>query len=296
MSSIINVGDVVASNNYFTKSSVAWGAIISGAVAAVAVSLILLILGSALGLSSISPWSYGQTVAAFTVKAAIWLIVMQWVASGLGGYIAGRLRNKWINTDSEEVLFRDTAHGFLTWAVATLLAVTLFTSTAASIVSGGVKAVSTVASGVAANSDKEEVFDNFGANNAYYIDTLFRSATPNTNISTKEVTVEATRILANGIKNGNVSDADKAYLAQLVSARTGISTEEASRRVDDVISQLNSATAKAKEDAEKARKTAMQVSIYIFLSLLIGAFIASCSAALGGRHRDQYQLYENQLK
>jgi len=47
-----------------------------------------------------------------------------------------------------------------------------------------------------------------------------------------------------------------------------------------------SAKETAKEGLNEARKTAMKVSLYTFLSMLIGAFIASAFAALGGKHRD----------
>jgi len=290
MSSMTDVrrDDVIAGTTYHTKTCVAWGAIIAGAFAAAAVSLILLILGSALGLSSISPWAHGQTVAEFTAKAAIWLIVMQWIASGLGGYLTGRLRSKWHSMHTEEVFFRDTAHGFLAWAVATVLTATILASAATSIVSGGVHATATVAAGAAANPGNMPRPDNFGEANGYYIDSLFRSNTPNANADPKDMRGETTRILAMDMKNGTVPDGDKTYLAQLVSARTGLNNADASKRVDDVIAELNASKDKAKQDAEEARKTAMHVSLYIFLSLLIGAFIASSAAALGGRHRDEY--------
>jgi len=285
MSSMTDIRrDDIADGIYSTKTCVAWGAIIAGAFAAAAISLILLILGSALGLSSVSPWSHPETVAAFTVKTAIWLIVMQWIASGVGGYLTGRLRSKWLNMHTDEVFFRDTAHGFLAWAVATVLTATVLASAATSIVSGGVHAVVTVAAGAAANPTPRPENDA----NGYYIDSLFRSGAPSANADTKDVRAETTRILMVDLKNGSVPDADKAYLAQLVSARTGLNQTDASARVDDVVTQLSAAKDKAKQDAEEARKTAMHVSIYIFLSLLIGAFIASCAAALGGRHRDEY--------
>jgi len=280
--------DIIVDSNS-AKTCVAWGAIIAGAFAAAAISLILLILGSALGLSSVSPWSRPETIAAFTVKSAVWLIVMQWIASGIGGYLTGRLRSKWANMHTDEVFFRDTAHGFLAWAVATVLTASILASAATSIVSGGVHAAATMAAGAAATPlvpgapprPENDI-------NGYYIDSLFRSNTPNANTDSKDVRAETTRILMLDLKNGSVPDVDKTYLAEQVSAHTGLNQSDASKRVDDVIAQLNAVKEKVKQDAEDARKTAMHVSIYIFLSFLIGAFIASSAAALGGRHRDQY--------
>ena len=129
-------------------SAVSWAAIIAGAVGAAALSLILLLLGSGLGLSMASPWS-GPSATTFAVSTAIWLIVVQWLASGVGGYIAGRLRTKWNGIHTDEVAFRDTAHGFLAWALATLLVAGLLGSAVSSIVGGGASAVSSIASGAA---------------------------------------------------------------------------------------------------------------------------------------------------
>lgn len=293
----IRSGDVTANSNYDIKScstDVAWGAIIGGAFTAVAISLILIILGSALGLSAISPWSYGDSVTGFTIKTAIWLIIMQWIASGLAGYLTGRLRGRWEGVNADEAFFRDTAHGFLAWAVATVITATTLASAAGSVISGGVHATVAIASGSetgegqGAAQSKGEDIDGLGNLTGYYIDSLFRPVAPDANVEAKDVRAEALRIMAMGIKNGSVPDADKTYLAQLVAARTGLGADEAARRVDDIISQINTAREKVKQSAEEARKTAMHVSIYMFLSLLVGAFIASSSAALGGRHRDEY--------
>jgi len=129
-------------------SAVSWPAIFAGAFVAAASSLVLVALGSGFGLASVSPWpNSGVSATTFTVMTAIWLIVVQWLASGLGGYVAGRLRTKWATTHTHEVFFRDTAHGFITWAVATVLVVLVLTSAAASAVSSGVDAAATVASG-----------------------------------------------------------------------------------------------------------------------------------------------------
>jgi len=127
---------------------VSWPAIFAGAFAAAASSLVLVALGSGFGMASVSPWpNSGVSATTFTVMTAIWLIVVQWLASGLGGYVAGRLRTKWANTHTHEVFFRDTAHGFITWAVATVLVVAVLTSAAATAITGGVHAAANVASG-----------------------------------------------------------------------------------------------------------------------------------------------------
>src|SRR5690349_12593494 len=123
------------------SGAVSWGAVIAGAVGAAALSLVLFVLGSGLGLAVVSPWSHeDRSGATVTVATIVWLTFMQLAASVLGGYLAGRLRSRWLTVHSNEVFFRDTAHGFLAWAVSTLLMATLLSSAIGATVSAGLKA------------------------------------------------------------------------------------------------------------------------------------------------------------
>jgi hypothetical protein len=268
-----------------STSAITWTAILGGAVAAAALSLMLFALGSGLGLASVSPWSNsGASAKAFTIATAIWLIIVQWLSSGLGGYLAGRLRKKWVGVHTHEVFFRDTAHGFLAWALATVVGAALLASAASSLLSGGVQAAATVASGAAEGATQGAVQENPFA---YYVDSLFRSDHPSANSSDQDARAETTRILGMGIGNGDVPAGDKTYLAQLVAARTGLSQADAEKRVDEVIAKAKAAETKARQIADSARKAGAYLSIFTALSMLIGAFIAAAAAALGGQHRDE---------
>ncbi len=260
------------SNLESSKSGIHWGASLGGAAAAAAVSLILMPLGTGLGFSSFSVFTAtGASAVTFTAGLAIWLVIMQWVSSGIGGYVAGRLRVKWADLHTDEVFFRDTAHGFLAWAVATIVTVALIACATLGTVHAGVDAAATVASGGAGNNKM-----------AYYADSLYRGST------TADVnTAEAGRILATEA-TGSLTSEDKAYLVQNVVAHTGVAQPEAEARVDHALAQIDDAKAKAAKAAETARKTTVGVSFALALSLLIGAFIASVAAALGGRLRDKY--------
>lgn len=282
---IVNSGSATESST----SAVAWAAIIGGAFAAAAISLILLALGAGIGLSSASPWpGSGSSVATFTVGAAVWLIVVQWLSSGLGGYLTGRLRTKWVGMHTDEVFFRDTVHGFLSWAVASVVAVAFLASATSSIVGGGARVAGGAVSAVVGGASQGAAQRVGGGGPAgYYVDALYRSDHPSGN--TTDVTAETARILARGAVNGGtVPDADKAYLSQLVVARTGLSKADADKRVSDVLSQEQAAEAKVRQVADDTRKAGAKLSFYFFFSMLIGAFIASVGGALGGRHRDEY--------
>src|SRR6476620_1567563 len=131
-------------------SAVSWAAILAGAVVAAATSLILVLVAAGMGLASVSPWSgSGASGTPILVMTAIALLIIQWLSAGVGGYVTGRLRTKWVGTHTHEVFFRDTAHGLLSWAVATVITVGLVSSATSSLVGTGVQATASVASGAA---------------------------------------------------------------------------------------------------------------------------------------------------
>lgn len=262
-----------------SKSGIHWAAILGGAAAAASISAILLPLGSALGFASISAYNPGESLVTFTAGMAIWLVVMQWASSGVGGYIAGRLRVKWADTHSDEVFFRDTAHGFLAWAMATLFTFAFAAIVALGAVNAGVQAGATVASGAAAASADD--LD-------YYADSLYRTTTPATAVTATDARAETARILATGAKNGVLPPADRAYLTSQVATRTGVSQAEAEARVNTTLAQIEAAKAKTLKAAEDARKAMIAFHTALCISLLVGAFIACVTAALGGRLRDNY--------
>jgi hypothetical protein len=278
---------VVADEGSGSQSAVSWAAVIAGGIAAVAISLLLVALGAGIGLSSVSPWSTSNpSSTTFTVLAAVWLIIVQWLASGLGGYLAGRLRTKWSSLHTDEVFFRDTAHGFLAWALASILVAAFATSSVTSAVSSAGRAVSGVAES-AASTATQAVANQPSSGSGYFLDTLFRKDQPDANASSQDARAEAGRILARSIANGSLDPNDRTYLAKLVAARTGISQQDAEKRIDGVMSQMNAAEDKAKSAAEAARKASAKGSFYLFFSMLVGAFIASAAGALGGRQRDE---------
>jgi hypothetical protein len=272
------------------KSAASWPAILAGAFVAVSASLILIVLGSGLGFAAISPWpGHGASAAGLTVTAAIWLIVTQWIAAMLGGYVAGRLRTKWTGTHTHEVFFRDTAHGLITWSVATVFVAWVIAGSASSVLGGGMRAAAEAASAASAAASGPAAEGPASAAMTYDIDRLFRSTGGSSaTASGSDARIETLYIAYHAIAAGNLSDADRSYLAALVAGQTGISAPEAQRRVDEFADATLSAANKAKEGADAARKAAAQGAIYAALSLLIGAFIASVSAAIGGRLRDEH--------
>jgi len=271
-----------------SKSAMTWGPIFGGAAAAIGVTLILLLLGSGVGLTMVSPWS-GQSSSLGTVgvTAAIWLVVVQWLSSGLGGYITGRLRTKWAAVHTDEVFFRDTAHGFISWALATIFVAGFLASSLTSLAGAGAQAVGSAATaaGTAASSTASAA----DLPTAYFTDALLRPEQARAGATSDDAaaTAEVSRILLNGAAAGQIPDDDKAYLATIVSARTGLSEADARTRVDSVLKRIDDAKVAAQKAADEARKAASTTALLGALSLLIGAFIAAAAAAFGGSQRDE---------
>ncbi|MGZ2488103.1 hypothetical protein ACVITL_006688 [Rhizobium pisi] len=272
-----------------SKSAMTWGPIFAGAAAAIGVTLILLLLGSGVGLTMVSPWS-GQSSSLGTVgvTAAIWLVVVQWLSSALGGYITGRLRTRWAAVHTDEVFFRDTAHGFISWALATIFVAGFLASSLTSLAGAGAQAVGSAATaaGTAAASSTSSPVD---LSTAYFTDALLRPEQARATAATNDAaaTTEISRILLKGAAAGQIPDEDKAYLATVVAARTGLSEADARSRVDTVLKRIDDAKVAAQKAADEARKAASTTALLGSLSLLIGAFIASAAAAFGGSQRDE---------
>ena len=303
-----------ADNSRSLTSAVSWGAIVAGAAAAASLSLILLILGVGLGLSSVSPWARdGVSATTFGLSTILWLTLTQLLAAALGGYLAGRLRTRWTEVQADEVYFRDTAHGFLAWAVASLAAAALLTSVIGSIVGGGAQAGAAMVGGVAgtatsalgsaaASARMPQGAD--GGPMAYFVDLLFRGdgSSPATGAagtaSAAEVgdrtsikdADEVSRIFMNVSRSEPLPPEDIRYVGQIVAQRTGLSQQEAEKRVADVharaLAKLRGAEVATRDAADKARKASAYSALWLFVSLLIGAFVASLAATFGGRRRD----------
>ena len=284
-------------HNESTVSAVSWSTVIGGAFASSALSLLLLTLGSGLGFVSSSAYrEQGASAAAVGIGAALWLILTQILSSGLGGYLAGRLRTKWANVHTDEVYFRDTAHGFLVWALGAIISAMLLASAASSLIGSGASLLSGLGGGLTsmvgkgASGASQAAANAIGDPTAYVNDTLLRADKPAPNADPQAVTAEVGRIVANSVKNGEIAPADRSYVAQVVAARTGLSQADAEKRVDDTIQKAKDTAAKAeaaaREAADKARAASAYAALWLVVSMLVGAFCASYGALIGGRARD----------
>jgi len=276
-----------ASNN----SSVSWAAIFAGAVSAAAMTLIMLILGFGLGFSVISPWqNEGVSMEAIGWSTVIWLTVTQIVAAGLGGYMAGRLRTRWTDINIDEIYFRDTAHGLISWAVATLLVATLILSSVGAAISGSAKAGASLAGG--ATSAAPVISDAISESSDYFTNALLRTA-PGAEIERRadaDVRDELSTIVVQALRDGELNDDDKQYVIGLVANYTELNEDQAEQRIDDVMARARQAADDAELAAREAADTALTsatfAALWLFVALLIGAYIASFMATVGGRQRD----------
>jgi len=273
------------------QSAVSWGAIAAGAVGAAALALLLIAFGAGLGLSAVSPWGdSGASASTFKTGTGIYLVIVAVMSSAVGGYLAARLRTKWVGVHTHEVFFRDTAHGFIVWAFATLLSASALSSVTGYLANGTAAGVGGAASQAARSVNPADI----------YVDKLFRPNTaaqpasapassptagnPNpaapSGANTNQSRAEVLRLWTSSFHdNQDFSAADKIYVAQEVAARTGMSQSDAEKRVNDVITE-------AKTAADTARKDAAKLSLWVTAAMLFGAFAASLAAVEGGSLRD----------
>ena len=281
-----------------TTEGVNWRAVVAGAVAACALSFLLFMLGTGMGLSSVSPWQFeGVEASTLGISTILWVILTQLAASGLGGYMAGRLRGRWTRLRNEEVYFRDTAHGLLTWGLSTLIMAVLMSAIVTGLVNQATRVAggaATVAATAMGNSDQG------GNDGAYWIDALLRndtvagapaSAAPLIDPATDAATrAQATRIMVRALRIGALPPEDATHLAVLVSQRTGLPLADAQRRVNDIYTRartaVDGAAQEARRVADEARKATAYTALWMCVALLAGAFIAAWLATYGGRQRD----------
>jgi hypothetical protein len=253
-------------------AGISWPAVAAGAVVTCALTVVLIAFGLGLGLSVVSPWAgAGVSATTFKIGTGLYLIVIAMLSSSIGGYIAGRLRSRWIGVHSDEVYFRDTAHGFVAWAFASVLGTILLASPVSSLIEGGGSAA---VQGSASAGRSSGPMDG-------YVDTLLRSDAPasqqgNSNQSRGELD----RLLVSSFRNGSdLKPSDREYVSKVVAARTGLSQADADKRVNEVVTQ-------AKSDIDATRKATAQLAFWLTASLLMGAFCSSLAATEGGGLRD----------
>ena len=261
-------------------SAVAWPAILAGATVAAALSLVLLMLGSGLGLSALSPWAQParDALPALGMGSVLWMILMSALASALGGYLAGRLRTRWIDIQADEVFFRDTAHGLLSWAVATLLTAVALGSAAKSL--SGVDDVA-----VAGTSQTRSLsLPTSVAPQEQFAELMLQTRPAGTPTGEAAQRAEAARIFALAMQAGALTDDERRYLSESVARMTGTSAGAAEQTVTQTLRDAHTA---AEDVAVASAERVARLPLWMFLSLLVGAFCASAAAALGGIQRDR---------
>jgi hypothetical protein len=258
-----------------------WTPVIAGALAATALSLILVTFAAAIGLgvSSTAP-TWRDASAALWLLSGIYLILQAVVSFALGAYIAGRLRRPSAAGPSDEVETRDGLHGLTVWALAVVLGATVAAFVAAA-------AVNRPSPSTAANASAAEPLL------SYELDRLFRAARRPPNVDLRSDRAEAGRILLTSSGHSGVSSEDRGYLVQLVGSATGLAAADAERRVDNVI-------ANAKTALNRSRRSTVILSFSLATAVLLGAVAAWAAACAGGRHRDgaplpEWMVHSNRL-
>lgn len=247
---------------------ISWGAVIAGAIAASALTFVLITFGAAIGLAIASPSAtWRDTSVALALLSGLWLLLTAIASFALGGYLAGRLRATGESTTADEVELRDGIHGLLVWGLAILIGAALalgLARTAAAPATGNVLAPTA--------STAEPLL-------AFELDRLFRADRRAGEAVEPDVRAQAARIITTSLGHADMAAEDRAYLVRLVMARTGLAQPDAERRVTEVIAQ-------ARRAIRRARANAVILAFMAAASLLAGAAVAWFAAGFGGRHRD----------
>lgn len=267
-------------------SALCWRSVVAGSLVMLVTTLVLMMFGAGIGLSLVSPWeSTAHKVTTFAIATGVSLIVTQWLAAGLGGYLIGRLRRGWRGVHTHEIFFRDTAHGFIAWCLATLIGSVFIASSlnsAKPTMSGA--ALSAVAHSESASDDT-------------YTDKILRpgpQALPSVDIAYARR--EIGRLLAVRAGEVNLLKVDNDYLTDRTASLTGISLAKATTRISGVVAEIIQDNKRKQVAEAMASKATARLSFFLFFSMLIGAFIASVAAALGGSHRDADPIALYRLK
>ena len=286
-------GTTTSASTTAGASFVEWGAVFAGAVLAAALSFVLLTFGTAIGLTAASPWPNSGLSAKMVASLAIfWALAQQIGAFMAGGYVAGRMRARWHEPTQHEVEFRDGLHGGLVWGVGILIGAALFMATAGAAARTGAEVAGKAASLTAATTDPmDAVLDTLlrpqtvaqatppptqGAASAATTTSRARAAAGQQGDETR---AEVSRILAASVSSGSLSEPNRTYLTQLIAQRTGISQQEAERRVNDAVTA-------ARQAADKARRTAVVTGFVTAAGLILSLGAAWWAAMKGGQHRD----------
>ena len=287
-----------------------WGPIILGALGALAISVVMLTFGAALGLTVVSPQPYaGISAKGLAVLAGLYAALVHVGSFGAGGYLAGRMRAPWTSGDVVEQHFRDGGHGFAVWALGVVLGAGLVLSGVTGALKTATEASTAIAAGGAAGAASNPATGSAISRLSmqpmdYATDRLLApapagaasapqaaaGAMPSAGSTRADLAAPIARTFAANLHNPQVDARDRAYLAQLVSQRTGMPQADAEKRVDEAFSELKAAEQKARDAADKARKATLIAAFLTAATLAIGCAAACAGAALGARHRDERTL------
>jgi hypothetical protein len=261
-----------------------WPAVFAGAVVASAISLVLVTFGSAIGLSLTSPFdNAGMSAVGLAIALGLWLVWVQVSSFMAGGYVTGRMRRRAYDATEHESDVRDGMHGLVMWGTGVLVGA-LFLALSA----GGAATTAATAAGGAAQSAIEKLASAAEGTNPFSqaVDTAFRASRPEGG-SSVDARNEAMAIVARGIANGDIPEADRTYLAQVIAARTDVPPDEAKTRVDTMVTNARQAAEEARQQAQRAKHFAVIAAFLAAASLAISAAAAFWAAGMGGRHRDE---------
>jgi Protein of unknown function (DUF2795) len=289
--SMTHSGDLPAPVPFWgqNRSRISWGAVLAGAVVAVATTLLLSLLGAAIGAGSIHPLDTSSSdVARHGTGAAIWQIINLAISMAFGGYVAARLSGTHSHLDGE-------LHGVTMWGVAVLLGSVLLAHAVSGLVGMVAQGDGSVVSRVVGDAGVSGAVSGLlppETNPQAVIDRLqlsLGSSGDPTTMSREQIVAEIAGIVRSSLFNGSVTDADRTRLTALVAAQSGVTRDEAARRVarmeNDVKASLAQVEQRARVVADEVAHDAATAARALFTALVVGLLAALAGAWIGTRHK-----------
>ncbi|MBB6192638.1 hypothetical protein FHS51_002891 [Sphingobium wenxiniae] len=269
------------------RSRLSWPAIFAGVTLAIAIQLVLALLGTGIGFSLVDPVK-GTTPGAnsFGIGAGLYWVVSMMISLGAGSYAAARVAGAHDRFDG-------LVHGLTIWGLTSILTVYLITSAVGGIIGGAFRTVGGVASTagqsvgaaapVIARAASVDDIDIGNEAAAYLTSVPADPAAMSPQEAQKEVARQLPDLAAGGTKGAQA----ESRIVAIVAAQQKISAAEARQKVEAAkarfVAAKNDAVETAKTTVDTAAGGAAGTSFLVVLALIIGAASAGFGGIVGGR-------------
>ncbi|UEM01936.1 hypothetical protein JL101_018255 [Skermanella rosea] len=259
----------VAGTEIIEYRRIAWSAVFAGVVVALALNLVLAILGIGIGLTTIDPAQADSPQAStLGIAATLWWIVSALISIAAGGWVAGRMAGMPTRVDG-------ALHGLITWGIATLLLFWLLTSAVGSLIGGTFSVVGNALS--TATQEATQAAGQTDPGTAQGIQEQARALLAPEGGSLPQGALDTLSRIA----RGDVSQEELQSAATRLAEQAGIPQEQARQTIDNLRQQYAQTAEQATQAAQATADTVSSAALWSFLALVLGALAGSLGGMAG---------------